>query len=535
MEDNSRGSRSICILKDKGVCLKVPHYKGTPKEPMFIRIPYFEFLAQTRMNRTNTCDMFVKGDIVRIYTRSLSQSPNYVAVVTVLKRKSSNLYIYKRKMADVLKNLPEPQSSEPSYRSFEVDGLGIINQSRMVPMPIECYRISMKQKDASSSSSTSSLGNDGEGEGGNQSTVWVERGLFHEGPSIADDALTTHSKSSQQNENGNKSGKEDDGKKGSEKSDCAAKTNATATQLTSSDSGMNAYQDISPPTNGLSTKTSNLYPNNRDTDVEITSISVKRMHTCNLECEDDNGDGDDRNDRSNVKSTPETYNFLSVNGMCDRIEYYTDPLLCSSSPHFFDMGYPYAQDPVPVHPFSVNTQIHLPTTCSITPTSSSTPLLSVESPTITGVFNDSFVPSPFHLSMDSFYFNDGDKDDFYLSQLKYYMGDVNNDNNENLNEDKNTTMLIDNNDEVKNKVILINSDDENSNKENNNNCIDVIPKNFGKSGICGRVQSSSNSPLLEKKSFSTLIFSDSDSDECYYGPLNSQIEENLRPQTCTIL
>lgn len=533
MEDNSRGSRSICILKDKGVCLKVPHYKGTPKEPMFVRIPYFEFLAQTRMNRTNTCDMFVKGDIVRIYTRSLSQSPNYVAVVTVLKRKSSNLYIYKRKMADVLKNLPEPQSSEPLYRSFEVDGLGIINQSRIVPMPIECYRISMKQKDASSSTSTSSLGNDGEGEGGNQSTVWVERGLFHEGPSIADDALTTHSKSSQENENRNKSGKEDDEKKDTEKSGWSSKTNAAAaTQLAHSDSEMNAHQDESPPTNELSTKTSNLCPNNRDTDVELTSTSVKRMHTCNLEGE--NGDGNDgRNGRLNVRSTPEAYNFLSGNGMCDRMEYYTDPLSCSSSPHFFDMGYPYAQDPVPMHPFSVNTQVHLPTTCSITPASSSTPLLSVESPTITGVFNDSFVPSPFHLSMDSFYFNDGDKDDFYLSQLKYYMGDVNNDG-ENQNEDKNTTMFIDNNDKVKNKVILIDSDDENSNKENNN-CIDVTSKNFGKSGVCGRVQSSSNSPLLGKKSFSTLIFSDSDSDECYYGPLNSQIEENLRPQTCTIL
>lgn len=204
-------SRSICILKEKGVCLKVPFQTGPPPKPIHLSIPYFEFVAQTRMNRTRTCDVFIRGDIVRIYAEKLSKASNFTAVITVFKRKSSLLYMYKRNVAEVMRYLPGPTSEEPLHRVVQVEALGFIFKGRASSQPVDCFKLSLRDtesedlhisskgrgrgKGKSTSKSGASSSSERTGSG-NPSTIWVEKGLYEATDAAAEQTTDLQKKSS---------------------------------------------------------------------------------------------------------------------------------------------------------------------------------------------------------------------------------------------------------------------------------------------------------------------------------------------------
>ena len=527
-DESGRGSRSICILKERGVCLKVPFYIGQPKEPTFVTIPYFEFIAQVRMNRTNTCDMFVKGDIVRIYTHSLAQPSNYVAIVTVLKRKSSNLYVYKRKIADILKYLPDPESETPLRRSFEVEALGIINTTRSASLPIECYKISMKSKDDTLGSPASDCGNES-GDGGNQPTIWVEKGLFPsetkkviETPTLHPDSraispssLTSTSSSSsssgsllsqqQQQQQQQSQGNQE---KQHEKQEISFVT--TTNTITS-------FPLSEIETNGDSSNL--LYPGPSSvptTVISTVAVPVKVPKTVtggseiNAPCTVNKG--------SSIPCTTAVIPVLT-DDLCEYSDYYNDPYTYSFSPHIYPETYSSASESSSLHKMlsSTDTPVLSPTSYSTFPSEPSS-----QSPGDPKHFidscDDSFSSSPFILGSELAEFEE-DKGEFRLSPFKFCMSDANYDSTHNFCEN-NETM-----------------------GDGKTNFGNVCPEEGGNTGFGGKIDNDVNRSiansvapsLSDANSYGMLGLSSSISDNYFYGSLNSQIEENFRPQTCIIL
>ena len=173
MNTPCKENRSMCILKEKGVCFRVPSQTGPPPEPTYVRVPYYEFIAKNRMNRTHTCDVFIKGDIVRIYAQDLAKSSNAMIVLTVCKKKNSQFFLYRRKMSEVMKHLPDPTTKEPSYRTVRVEALGYIRIDRLSPRQVSCFKLSLRHTEKSG---TVLAANESE-HSTSSTTVWVEKSL----------------------------------------------------------------------------------------------------------------------------------------------------------------------------------------------------------------------------------------------------------------------------------------------------------------------------------------------------------------------
>lgn len=544
LDESGRGSRSICILKEKGVCLRVPFYIGTPKVPTFVTIPYFEFVAQARMNRTNTCDMFVKGDIVRIYTQSLVQSPSYVAIVTVLKRKSSNLYVYKRKIAEILKYLPEPETKDPLRRTFEVEAIGIINSARSASMPIECYRISMKSKDDAPAVPPKDGGSES-GDGGNQSTIWVEKGLYSsdakkviETPtlhpdqlSVSPSSLASPSSSSTLAQQQPTNGQEKGAKQEKEEVSFITKTNTFTTMpLSEMESNAGSNKLHCPDSSSMSF-----------TVISTVSMPVKMPKPVTSEnggspCTTSKGSSASSTSpvvlgqrppensihskfNTNFNSISERHMPASIGDFCEYPDYYSDPFTYSFSPNLFCEPYPSVPETSSLQKMlsSADTPILSPTSYSIFPLPSQSQSQSPDGQRLfSDSCDDSFNSSPFILGSELAEFED--KGEFRLSPFKF----CTNDSSYGIPADASES------DEV--------MGDRKETLEYG--CLGEDKKEFG-GGVDNDVHRSVASPAVSSFSdadpYAVSSFNSTISDEYFYGPLNSQIEENFRPQTCVIL